>query len=118
MARSIKISEEEMELLRREARLASRSIAGQVTHWLRIGRSIERAPDFNYAHIREALEARRSPDALSSEEQAVYIDALMDAAGSETPEQAAFYAGRRKAGLGVGTDRTGRTVKQKKPGRA
>ena len=57
MARSMKIPDEEMELLRREARLASRSIAGQVTHWLRIGRSIERAPDFNYAHIREALQA-------------------------------------------------------------
>jgi hypothetical protein len=118
MAQSIKIPEEEMELLRIEARLASRSIAGQVTHWLRIGRSIERAPDFNYAHIREALQARRSPDALTSEEQAVYVDELMDIAAAETPEQAGFFAGRRKAGLGVGADKAGKIVRQKKPGRA
>jgi hypothetical protein len=118
MAQSIKISDEEMELLRREARLASRSIAGQVTHWLRIGRSIERAPDFNYAHIREALHAGRSPDALTSEEQAVYVDELMDIAAAETPEQSEFYASRRKAGLGVGADKAGKIVKQKKPGRA
>ncbi len=118
MAQSIKIPDEEMELLRREARLASRSIAGQVTHWLRIGRSIERAPDFNYAHIREALQARRGPDALTSEEQAVYVDELMDIAASETPEQAEFYAARRKAGLGVGADKAGKIVRQKTPGRA
>lgn len=118
MAQSIKIPEEEMELLRIEARLASRSIAGQVTHWLRIGRSIERAPGFNYVHIREALQARRSPDALTSEEQAVYVDELMDIAAAETPEQAGFFAGRRKAGLGVGADKAGKIVRQKKPGRA
>ena len=85
MARSIEIPDEEMELLRREAKLASRSIAGQVTYWLRIGRSIERAPDFNYAHIREALQARRSPDALTSEQQAVYVYELMEIAAAETP---------------------------------
>lgn len=118
MGRSIKISEEEMELLRREAKLASRSISGQVTHWLRTGRSIERAPDFNNAHIREALQTRRSPDALTSEEQAVYVDGLMYAAAAETPQQAEFYAARRKAGLGVGTDKAGTTIRQKKPGRA
>jgi hypothetical protein len=117
MARSIKIPEEEMELLQREAKLASRSIAGQVTHWLRIGRSIERAPDFNYAHIREALQACRSPDALTSQEQAVYVDELMDIAAAETPEQAVFYAGRRKAGLGVGADKADKIVRQKKSGR-
>jgi hypothetical protein len=117
MARSIKIPEEEMELLRREARLASRSIAGQVTHWLRICRSIERAPDFNYAHIREALQARRSPDALTSEEQAVYVDELMDIAAAETPEQAVSYAGRRMAGLGVGADKADKIVWLKKSGR-
>ena len=117
MAQSIKIPEQQMELLRREASLASRSIAGQVTHWMRIGRSIERAPDFNCAHIREALQARRSPDALTSEEQAVYVDELMDIAATETPVQAEFYAGRREAGLGVGSDKAGKIVRLKTPGR-
>ncbi len=113
MAQSIKISDEEMELVRREAELSSRSIAGQVTYWMRIGRSIERAPEFNYDHIREVLEGRRSPDVLSGEEQAVYIDELLAAAAEETPEQAAFFQERREAGLGVGSDANGEIVTQK-----
>ena len=42
----------------------------------------------------------------------------MDMAAAETPEQAEFYTSRRKAGLGVGADKAGKIVKQKKPGRA
>src|SRR5690606_23847308 len=102
MAQSIKIPDEEMELVRKEAELSSRSIAGQVTHWMRIGRSIERSPEFSYLRVRAALEGKRGPDALSGEEQAVYIDELLAAAAGETPEQAAFFEKRRKAVVGVG----------------
>ena len=112
MAQSVKLSDDEMEIIRKEAQLASRSIAGQITHWIRIGRSIERAPEFNYMHICEALEGKRSPDALSGEEQAVYIEELLGAVADETPEQKAFFARRRKAGRGVGTDADGKIVRQ------
>lgn len=112
MAQSIKISDREMELIRREAKLSSRSIAGQVTHWMRIGRSIERSSDFNYAQVRDALKGRRSPDELSAEEQAVYIDDLMAEASEATPEQQEFFAKRRKAGVGVGLDASGNITKQ------
>lgn len=112
MAQSIKISDREMELIRREAELSSRSIAGQVTHWMRIGRSIERSADFNYAQVREALKGRRSPDALSAEEQAVYIDELLAEASEATPEQQTFFAKRRKAGVGVGLDASGNITRQ------
>ena len=77
MAQSIKISDDEMDLVPAAADLNSRSSAGQVTHWMRIGRSIEQAPEFTYAHIRDALEGNRSPDGLTGEEQAVYIDQLL-----------------------------------------
>jgi hypothetical protein len=112
MAKSIKISDEEMALVRQEAALASRSIAGQVTHWMRIGRTIERAPEFNYAHIREALEGRRSPDALTGEEQVLYIDDLLSTTAGETPEQAVLFQARREAGRGVGSGPNGEIVKQ------
>ncbi|MEO0981348.1 MAG: hypothetical protein AAFX03_01705 [Pseudomonadota bacterium] len=112
MAQSIKISDQDMEIVRREAELSSRSIAGQVAHWMRIGRSIERAPEFTYAHVREVLEGRRGPDALTGEEQAVYVDALVEAVSKPTAEQEAFFAKRKKAGLGVGADKSGAIVKQ------
>jgi len=104
MAQSIKISDEEMELVRREAELSSRSIAGQVTHWMRIGRALERAPGFSYAHVRAALAADRSPDALSADEQEVYLDALADVGRDGAPEQDAFFKARRETGLGVGLE--------------
>lgn len=112
MAQSIKISDEEMEAVRREAELSSRSLSGQVTHWLRIGRSIERAPGFSYLRVRQALGGTLSPDALSGDEQVVFLDALLSAAAAETPEQAAFFDARRKAGLGVGADADGKIVRQ------
>lgn len=114
MAQSIKISDEEMEAVRKEAELSSRSLSGQVTHWLRIGRSIERAPEFNYTRVRQALAAELSPDALNGDEQIVFVDELMAAASSETPEQAAFFDARRKAGLGVGATAQGKIVRQGK----
>lgn len=118
MAQSIKISDDEMDLIRREAELSSRSIAGQVTHWMRIGRSIERAPEFTYEHVRDALNGKRSPDALTGEEQAVFIDELLAQAGEETPEQKALFETRRKEGLGVGLDRRGKIVRQGKASNA
>ena len=118
MARSIKISDEEMEAIRKEAELASRSLAGQVAHWLRIGRSIERAPEFNYARVRQALAGALGPDALSGEEQIVFVDELLAAAAGETPEQKAFFDARRKAGRGVGADADGKVVRQTKRAKA
>lgn len=115
MAQSIKISDAEMETIRREAEISSRSIAGQVTHWIRIGRSIERAPEFTYDHVRDALNGNRSPDALTGEEQVVFIDELLAEASTSTDEQTAFFEKRRRKGLGVGLDDSGRVVKQAAP---
>ena len=110
MGQSIKISDEEMELVRREAKLSSRSIAGQITHWIRIGRSIERSPEFSYADVRAALQARLSPDELTGEEQEVYVEDLLLAASEPTSEQKAFFRERRKKGLGVGLGPDGELV--------
>lgn len=104
MAQSIKISDKEMDLLRKEASLSSRSIAGQVEHWLRIGRAIENSSAFTYQHIRDALSGITSPDQLTAEEQEVYISELSDSMWETTPEQETFYAQRREQGLGVGLD--------------
>lgn len=112
MAKAIKIADEEMALVRREAELSSRSLAGQVAHWLRIGRSIERSPDFSYAQVREALAGRLSPDALTGEEQVVYVDRLMSEAGKPTDEQRQHFERRRQAGQGVGQDSAGNIVSE------
>ena len=77
MAQSIKISDKEVDILRAEAPLRSRSIGGQAEHWLRIGRAIERSPSFNYQRITQALKGLLNPDVLTAEEQEVFLISLV-----------------------------------------
>lgn len=74
VSRSIKISYDEMSHVEEEAKLQKRSIGGQAEHWIRIGRAIEESPQFNYGHVKEALQGLVSPDDLSGEENAVFSD--------------------------------------------
>ncbi len=78
MAQSVKIADDEMEVIREEAAVQNRSIAGQLTHWVRIGREIERSSYFDYARVRAALAAELSPDDLTPEEHVVWFDELDD----------------------------------------
>lgn len=60
MAQSIKLADDVMSVVRRESTLQSRSVAGQVTHWVNIGRAIEKSETFDYARIKAALSAEIS----------------------------------------------------------
>ena len=102
MAKTIKIDDELMEVIGREAEMMSRSLAGQVRHWVRIGMSIEKSRFFDQSRVVEALSGKLSPDALTAGEQEAYIDNLFDAARSGTVEQGKFFATRKADGLGVG----------------
>jgi len=113
---SIKISDNEMVYLREEAKLSSRSIAGQVEHWLRIGRAIEKSSVFNYQQIRDALSGLTSPDELNAEEQSVFFEEFSDSMWDVTPEQEDYYAERRQSGKGVGLDENDNLIYQK-PGK-
>ncbi|MDR2213675.1 MAG: ParD-like family protein [Pseudomonadales bacterium] len=94
--------------------LNSRSIAGQIEHWVRISHAIERSPEFNYARVTQALMAQTSPDALSLSEQEVYFDELSADLWNESgKDDALFWQNRRQRGLGVGTDQAGNIVRQK-----
>jgi len=112
MSQTIKISDQEVNILRKEAPINSRSIAGQAEHWLRIGRAIERAPNFNYLRITEALKGLISPDELSAEEGDVFFDEFSQSLETETPEQIAFFEDRKSRGLGVGLDENDNLIYQ------
>ncbi|MEI4489001.1 hypothetical protein V8J36_22740 [Frigidibacter sp. MR17.14] len=110
MASSIKLSDDVMALVRHEAELQSRSVAGQITHWLRIGRSIERSGHYDHARISAALEGQLDTTALQSEEEAGWLDALTDKMAMPCEEEKAFYAKRQRLGRGVGLDEGGNLV--------
>lgn len=62
--------------------------------------------------MREALEGRCSLDGRTGKEQEVYVEHVLEAASGETVEQEAFFAARRKAGLGAVISRHDKLIKQ------
>lgn len=59
-----------------------------------------------------AVRADQAPAAApSDEEHAVWIEKFIEKMSKATPEEEAFFAERRKLGLGVGLDRTGKLVR-------
>lgn len=56
---------------REAARLMSRSVAEQVSHWARIGREIERSPEISVSAVRDVLAGREGYDRLRQSEQAL-----------------------------------------------
>ncbi len=102
MAKTVKLDDELIDVLTREAELMSRSLAGQVRHWVRIGMSIERSSDFDQSRVAAALDARIGPDDLSAAEQESFVEGILGAARRGTDEQDRFFAKRRERGLGAG----------------
>lgn len=111
MAQSVKLSDEVMAPVRRESALQSRSVAGQIAHWVRIGIAVERSGDFDYRRVRAALEASVAPEELSAEEFAVWADEFERATAETSPMEEEFFAKRRRLGLGVGLSDTGEIVR-------
>jgi hypothetical protein len=56
---------------REVAKLMSRSVAEQVSHWARLGREMERSPEVSVTQVRAVLAGQASYDALGPTAQAV-----------------------------------------------
>ncbi|MBN9505933.1 MAG: ParD-like family protein [Altererythrobacter sp.] len=112
MAQSVKLSDDIMKIVRRESALQSRSVAGQITHWLRIGRAIEKGGSFDHARITAALAGEMGTTALTDEEKDVWIDGFVEKMGRPGPDENAYFERRRRLGLGVGLDKAGNLVRE------
>ncbi len=110
MAQSVKLSDEIMSMIRREADLHSRSVAGQITHWVRIGRSIEYSGAFDHARIAAALEGKLDTTDLCEEEEAAWLDGFTEKMGAPSKAEEAFFVQRTSLGQGVGVDSSGNLV--------
>lgn len=112
MAQSVKLADNVMLAVRREAELHSRSVAGQITHWLRLGKAIEQAGAYDHARVTAALEGRLDTVELREEEAIAWLDAFTEKMSMSSPSAAeqAFFAQRRKLGRGVGLDAAGNLI--------
>ncbi len=113
MAQSIKLGDDIMTIVRRESELQSRSIAGQIAHWIRIGRAIEKSGNFDHARISAALAGELETAQLSEEEKDVWLDSFVEKMAQPAAGETAFFAQRRQLGLGVGLDGAGNLVREK-----
>lgn len=110
MAQSVKLADDVMAPVRHQAEIHSRSVAGQITHWLKIGRAIELSDAYNHARVSAALEGRIDTTQLSEEEEAVWLDAFTEKMGQPSKTEEAFYARRQVLGQGVGLDAGGNLI--------
>lgn len=110
MAQSVKLGEEVMALVRREAELHSRSVAGQISHWIKLGRAIETSGAFDHARISAALAGALDTTELTEEENEVWLDAFTDQMTRPSEAEQAFHARRQALGKGVGLDAGGNLV--------
>lgn len=110
MAQSVKLADDIMALVRREADLHSRSVAGQITHWLKIGRAIEHSGRFDHARLTAALEGKLDTTRLSNDEEAAWLDAFTEKMGQPSQAEESFFAQRRALGRGVGLDAGGNLI--------
>lgn len=115
MAQSVKLSDDVMAHIRRESALQSRSVAGQITHWINIGRAIEQSSTFDYLCVRKALAGKVSPDELTAEEQEVWFAEFTAGIASPGEDEARFFAERHTLGRGVGMAEDGSLVYQSPP---
>lgn len=58
MAHSVRLSDLLVKQAQTMARVMSRSSAGQIEHWAKIGRLVEENPDLSYEFIRDSLIAK------------------------------------------------------------
>jgi len=110
MAQSVKLADDIMALVRREADLHSRSVAGQITHWLKLGRAVEHSGRFDHARITAALEGKLDTTQLGEDEEIAWLDAFTEAMEQPSEAEQAFFAKRQELGRGVGLDAGGNLV--------
>lgn len=111
MAQSVKLGDDVMALVRRESELQNRSIAGQITHWLRIGSAIEKSGIFDQARLTAALAGDLETSTLTAAEKAVWSEIFLEKMSEPGPGEEAFFVELRERGNAIGLDDSGNIVR-------
>ena len=111
MSQSIRISDELHDTIREDAARESRSLTGQIEHYIQIGRAIARSPDFNQDHVELALNGGIEVSEMTLEEQEAFFAKF--AQRMENPGASHdYWEDRRRRGVGVGELPDGTRVRQ------
>ena len=93
MASTIRLNDTDIEIAKRAAQINNRSTAGQIAHWMTIGRIIEQSPSYDHDRVESALKAELDYDDLSADEQDVVLEQFHNSMRSlSETDEAAFLA--------------------------
>ncbi|TVR09397.1 MAG: hypothetical protein EA385_07300 [Salinarimonadaceae bacterium] len=111
MAQSVKFADDTLvDDARAEAEIQSRSLAGQITHWARIGRAIERSGGLDHVRLSRVLAGGLETNVLTAEEKAVRAERFLAKMSEPGAGEEAFFAELRKTGKAAGLDPSGKVV--------
>lgn len=90
MAKTLRISDPCMNLLREESRAHHRTLAGQAEYWMALGRAVERSRLVDFQQLRALTDGDLSFEELNEREQEFAFDQFLDRLGqtNERMEQA------------------------------
>jgi hypothetical protein len=108
---SVRISNDLIEAARREAAVFTRTLSGQIEHWVKLGRVAESAPGFTAERMRAALMGQMDADELNAAEREIYEDMAGEALSSPLPAEREFFDALGREGGAVGLDGNGRLVR-------
>ena len=110
MSKSVKLDATLVDDARGAAALHSRSLAGQIAHWARIGRAIERSGSFEHARLSRVLAGEAETATLTAEEKAVWSERFLAQVAEPGPAEEEAFAALRASDAAVGLDAEGRVV--------
>lgn len=106
VGKSIKIADELFETVQASSQAFSRTLAGQISHYIRLGQAVESL--LSHDTVARLLQAQSSPADDNSA-----LDALSAIAAEPSAEEIEFHIDRQLRGLGVGLDGKGNLVYQR-----
>lgn len=113
MAHSVKPADDVMTPIQREADAQNRSLAGQITHSVRVGRATQQSVAYDDARITAAMEGRLDTTELRPEEEDGWLDAFTEKMGQPARGEEASHAARHALGRGVGLNAGGNVIRAK-----
>lgn len=112
MAKFVKFSDDDfIDEARAASEIQSRSLAGQIMHWARIGRAIERSGRFDHTKVSRALAGDLETGTLTAEEKAVWSEAFLEKMSNPGSDEKTFFADLHKDGTAVDLDALGSIVR-------
>ena len=90
--KTVRIDEKTFETVQAASVLNSRSVSGQLAHWVNIGRIIEQSPSFDITRVEAALKAEIDVNTLSQEELDVFHEKFFASMDEVSETNEAFYA--------------------------